>query len=297
MRLTRLDEKAESKPRGLRAVIEGAGAVSGSPVASGNTVTVALSGVADRQTVAVMLSGVTPAGGGTASEVTVSFTRLAGDLNQDRVVNSVDISRISLYYGQTANATNFSADANCDGVINSVDLAVIRANYGGSALSFEQAFDFAFTGHFYHSRSELALALHRAYDAKLGRWGSWDPIGEAGGINLYGYVENNPINYIDQLGLIGGNHGGPKGPSTRGPQDNFDCRCKQAGGKVIPRWQKEGYSSAVNCANELTDTDNYVPDVPAIIRDSLIDLPVKAMFLPWLVAFGSCLVMECSVPY
>jgi RHS repeat-associated protein len=61
--------------------------------------------------------------------------------------------------------------------------------------------DFGFTGHYYHQPSGLHLALYRAYDADLGRWISRDPIAEAGGINLYGYVLNNPIWAIDPLGL------------------------------------------------------------------------------------------------
>jgi hypothetical protein len=44
-------------------------------------------------------------------------------------------------------------------------------------------------------------ARFRAYDPVMGRWLSRDPIGEEGGLNLYGYVGNNPINYMDPLGL------------------------------------------------------------------------------------------------
>jgi RHS repeat-associated protein len=61
--------------------------------------------------------------------------------------------------------------------------------------------DFGYTGHLEHGRSGLVFALYRAYDPSIARWLSPDPIGEEGGINLYGYVLNNPVNLWDPRGL------------------------------------------------------------------------------------------------
>ena len=41
---------------------------------------------------------------------------------------------------------------------------------------------------------------YRYYNPQLGRWPSRDPIGEKGGVNLYGFVANNSINKLDYLG-------------------------------------------------------------------------------------------------
>lgn len=43
----------------------------------------------------------------------------------------------------------------------------------------------------------------RYYDPVTGRWPSRDPIAERGGLNLYGFVYNDGINYHDNLGLLG----------------------------------------------------------------------------------------------
>jgi RHS repeat-associated protein len=62
--------------------------------------------------------------------------------------------------------------------------------------------DFGFTGHFYHVQSKLHLAPYRGYDPDVARWVNRDPIGENGGMNLYGYANDDPINGLDRWGLI-----------------------------------------------------------------------------------------------
>ena len=42
---------------------------------------------------------------------------------------------------------------------------------------------------------------YRFYNPSIGKWMTRDPLGEAGGINLYGFVGNNAVNYYDPWGL------------------------------------------------------------------------------------------------
>jgi RHS repeat-associated protein len=61
--------------------------------------------------------------------------------------------------------------------------------------------DFGYAGYYEHAPSGLAFALLRGYKPGFGTWISRDPIGERGGINLYGYVGNAPTNRLDPTGL------------------------------------------------------------------------------------------------
>jgi RHS repeat-associated protein len=64
---------------------------------------------------------------------------------------------------------------------------------------------FTFVGE-YGVRDEgdgLYLMRHRHYEAHLGRFVQPDPIGVAGGSNLYAYSGQNPTTFIDPSGLIG----------------------------------------------------------------------------------------------
>jgi len=61
---------------------------------------------------------------------------------------------------------------------------------------------FGYAGGLYDRDTKLVRFGARDYDAETGRWTAKDPIGFAGGdTNLYGYVVNDPVDFIDPLGL------------------------------------------------------------------------------------------------
>jgi RHS repeat-associated protein len=62
---------------------------------------------------------------------------------------------------------------------------------------------YQFTGREFDAATGLQYSRARWYDPNIGRFISEDPIGFDGGdVNLYGYVENNPIQYRDPRGFF-----------------------------------------------------------------------------------------------
>jgi RHS repeat-associated protein len=62
---------------------------------------------------------------------------------------------------------------------------------------------FGFAGGLYDTDTKLVRFGARDYDAEIGRWTSKDPILFGGGdTNLFGYVFNDPINFLDPIGLL-----------------------------------------------------------------------------------------------
>ena len=68
-----------------------------------------------------------------------------------------------------------------------------------------------FPGQYYDDETGLHYNYLRYYDPSTGRYLKADPIGLEGGINLFTYVLNNPVNLIDPEGL----------KTIKGP--NFTC--------------------------------------------------------------------------
>jgi len=63
-----------------------------------------------------------------------------------------------------------------------------------------QAFSHRFSTKPLDAETGLYNYGYRYYDPVTGRWPSRDPIGENGGVNLYGFVGNDGVNWIDILG-------------------------------------------------------------------------------------------------
>ncbi len=66
---------------------------------------------------------------------------------------------------------------------------------------------YTYTGREYDVAVGIYHYRHRWYSPAIGRWMSSDPIGERGGINLYGYVGENPTSRTDSSGLDYGEAG------------------------------------------------------------------------------------------
>ena len=63
------------------------------------------------------------------------------------------------------------------------------------------SYSLRFPGQVYLEESKLNYNYFRDYDSVTGRYVQSDPIGLAGGLNTYGYVQANPILQVDPFGL------------------------------------------------------------------------------------------------
>ncbi|GAK58232.1 YD repeat protein [Candidatus Vecturithrix granuli] len=116
----------------------------------------------------------------------------------------------------------YDGKGNVEAILDNTQAIVAQYRYDpfdnllAQSGTLEQPFRFstkrcdAATGLVYYGR--------RFYSPAMGRWTTRDPLGEHGGLNLYAFVGNNPVNWVDPYGqelagaglgaLIGGLGGG-----------------------------------------------------------------------------------------
>ncbi|OYW70826.1 MAG: hypothetical protein B7Z37_29535 [Verrucomicrobia bacterium 12-59-8] len=102
----------------------------------------------------------------------------------------------------------YDGNGNVTELVNLADGSVsARYEYGvfGETISVDggavaQANPFRFSTKYLDAETGLYNYGFRYYDTVNGRWPNRDPIGEKGGVNLYGMVGNDPVNSIDILG-------------------------------------------------------------------------------------------------
>ena len=106
-----------------------------------------------------------------------------------------------------------TASKNICGMVDKVGNVVAGYSYspfgelGAASGPMWQVNPWRFSSEYYDDSLGLVYYKYRHYNPSRGRWISRDPIGEQGGLSLYGFVNNDPVNVCDVLGLsddIGG---------------------------------------------------------------------------------------------
>tara|TARA_B100001971_G_C18156859_1_gene519056 strand:- start:468 stop:1202 length:735 start_codon:yes stop_codon:yes gene_type:complete len=124
----------------------------------------------------------------------------------------------------------------------------------------------------------------RYYDPETGRWPNRDPIGERGGINLYGMVGNDPISQIDLNGLwilklIGSGWDGSRTADMVAAMQQLQPKFHQIGIKLQDAIKKaDKLCDACEYKEELVSQLEEVEDIFTKMIDdytSSDDLPLK----------------------
>jgi len=118
---------------------------------------------------------------------------------------------IAVSYHGTATTNCFAAfdgNGNIAALVNAAD-GTVSANYEYAPFGevvrstgpLARNNPIRFSTKYQDDESDLVYYGYRYYNASTGRWPNRDPLGEKGGLNLYGFVGNNSINKFDPFGL------------------------------------------------------------------------------------------------
>ena len=131
----------------------------------------------------------------------------------------------------------------------------VQSSYGAN--------DIIYCGYRFDPETELYYVRARTYNPTLGRWIQRDPIGFAGGVNLYEYVGGRAVVGLDAMGRGGRvppgfNQGGNSHPPNPRIRDGGAC-CLRWG----EFWQEFGYRSYSQCVQQEHDMLSPFPSQPS----------------------------------
>ena len=114
----------------------------------------------------------------------------------------------------------------------------------------------------YEDESGLIYYNNRYYDSDLGRFISQDPIFEEGGVNLYNFVENDPINHWDILEMY-----------TGGPYTSVTSNELISGSNYLENYNKNNIKD--NIQTEIYAPREFYKVFNEIARNDLRDLELS----------------------
>ena len=103
--------------------------------------------------------------------------------------------------------TGYAPNGNLTEMFDSTGANVAHYEYDAfgqtinSSGSLKDEFTFRFSTKYFDDETGLYYYGFRYYNPVTGRWLNRDPIGEHGGLNLYGFVGNNGVSWFDYLGM------------------------------------------------------------------------------------------------
>ncbi len=144
-----------------------------------------------------------------ANQVVVSYTR-GLDLSES-LAGAGGIGGLlafSDYEGPGVRHAHYHSDGNGNitAMMNRHDRLVAEyhydpfANLQGQAGPLAETNPYRFSSKQYQPNTGMYSYGYRFYEPSLQRWINQDPMGEEGGINLYGFNYNDPVNYVDPTG-------------------------------------------------------------------------------------------------
>jgi len=212
-------------------------------------------------------------------------------VNIDEILAKIDSTGTVFYHqdglGSTVALTNSSGALAESYQYDVFGKVIISDNSGSPIANSAYSNRFMFTGREWIAEVGLYDYRNRVYSADLGRFIQTDPIRfDAGDVNLYRYVSNNPINFVDPLGLETAVQIGMGTGATRNP---FGHSAVATSGQGVHSFgtgtdQGSSFSDYMNSQAAYRDSMVYVlpttPEQEKAINDYLNGLTDKLPKVP-----------------